>query len=183
MTTAWYIPTSFSPIPVGKSSAGAPGSDKEDADEEEDTGGILESVEYICKLIDDQIHKGVAPERIVLGGFSQGCAISLVTGLSSRYAGKLAGIVGLSGYLPLKRRIQREQQALGDERKDTKIFLAHGTRDKLVPVRIFRDDKLRIEKMVGEGSVEAHEYEGMGHVTSGLELRDVCSFLEGVVPG
>lgn len=179
LTTAWYTPASFSPIPVGTSSS----KPESDEDEEEDEEGILQSVEYICKLIDEEVQRGIAPERIVLGGFSQGCAISLVAGLSSRYAGKLAGLVGLSGYLPLSSRVRRERETLEDDRKDMKIFLAHGTRDQLVPMRIYRDYKVKIERMVGEGSVEAHEFEQMGHVTSGIELRDVCSFLETIVPG
>lgn len=41
-------------------------------------------MEYLCTLIDGEVEKGIKPERIVVGGFSQGCAISLVTGLASR---------------------------------------------------------------------------------------------------
>ena len=43
---------------------------------------------------------GVSPSRIVLGGFSQGGAMSLLTGLTTER--QLAGIVALSSYLPLK---------------------------------------------------------------------------------
>lgn len=183
MTTAWYTPTSFSPIPVGKSSvesSRAASDDEEDEDEDEE--GILKSVDYVCRLIDEELQKGIPESRIVLGGFSQGGAIALLTGLSSRHAG-LAGLVGLSGYLPLKRRVERERTKRENESNEMKVFLAHGTRDRMVPIRIFRDHKLQIERMAGEGSVEAHEYEGLGHITSGKELRDVCAFLEKVVPG
>jgi predicted esterase len=98
MSTAWYPPTSFSPIPVGRSSQPE---DEDDDDEfnEEGEDDILQSVEYICGLVDEEIKKGVEVERIVVGGFSQGCAISLILGLASRYAGKIGGVVGLSGYL------------------------------------------------------------------------------------
>jgi len=74
----------------------------------------------------------------VVGGFSQGCAISLVLGLASRYAGKLGAVVGLSGYLPRGSKIKsaRNQFIKNQTQTGMKIFLAHGTRDMLVPVRI-----------------------------------------------
>jgi hypothetical protein len=49
-------------------------------------------------------------------------------------------------------------------------------------MRVFRDTKERVALTVGEGFLETHEYEGMGHVTSGPEFRDMCTFLERVVP-
>jgi predicted esterase len=64
-----------------------------------------------------------------------------------------------------------------------RLFMGHGTRDMLVPMRVFRDAKSRIEKVVGGDVMECKEYEGMGHVTSGAEFRDMCGFLEKVVPG
>lgn len=180
MSTAWYPPTAFSPIPVGRSSAAEAKEEDEEYDEEGEDG-ILKSVDYLCTLIDGEIEKGVKPERIIIGGFSQGCAISLVTGIASRYAGKIAGVVGLSGYLPRGKKI-REDRAKFVKAGGMKIFLAHGTKDMLVPMRVFRDTKARVESTVGDGVVEAHEYEGLSHVCSGVELRDVCTFLETVVP-
>ena len=182
MSTAWYSPTSFSPVHVGRSSNDAVKEENEDEGfDEEGEEEILASVEYLCKLIDEEVEKGVKLDRIVIGGFSQGCAVSLVTALASRYAGKLGGVVGLSGYLPRGKRIKggRAKFVKGGEMK---VFLAHGTKDMLVPMRVFRDTKVRIKSTVGEEAVESHEYEGMGHVTSGVEFRDMCTFLEKVVP-
>lgn len=187
MSTAWYPPTSFSPIPVGRSSKPE---DEDDDDEfnEEGEEDILQSVEYICGLIDDEVRKGVEVERIVVGGFSQGCAISLILGLASRYAGKIGGVVGLSGYLPRGPKIKagREKykaQKGGEEGGQVmKIFLAHGTKDMLVPMRVFRDTKARVAHTAGEEVLETHEYQGMSHVLSGPELRDMCNFLEMIVP-
>ncbi|KAN0110571.1 acyl-protein thioesterase 1 [Hyaloscypha variabilis] len=184
MSTAWYTPTSFSPIPVGRSSK-PEDEDENDEYNEEGEDEILESVEYVCKLVDEEVERGVPVERIVVGGFSQGCAVSLVLGLVSRYAGKIGGVVGLSGYLPrgAKIRAGRERFRESGERKGgMKMFLAHGTRDMLVPMRVFRDTKARVVYTVGEGVLESHEYEGMGHVTCGPEFRDMCEFLEKVLP-
>jgi len=90
---------------------------------------MLASVEYIDSLIDAELEKGVQLDRIMVGGFSQGCAISLLVGLVGRHRGKLGGVVGLSGYLP---------SGLVKEKLEGKvnIFLAHGTRDMLVPVSL-----------------------------------------------
>jgi lysophospholipase-2 len=49
-------------------------------------------------------------------------------------------------------------------------------------MRVFRDTKARVAKTVGDAALEAREYEGMGHVTSGPEFRDMCEFLEKIVP-
>lgn len=183
MANAWYPPTSFSPIPVGRSSAGNE-NEEEDEFNEEGEEEILSSAEYLCTLIDEEIKNGVKPSRIVIGGFSQGCAISLVTGLASRYQGKIGGVVALSGYLPRGKKILEARKGFvkQDAGEGMKVLLAHGTKDLLVPMRVFRDTKKRVERTVGEEMVESKEYEGMGHVTSGAEFRDICTFLEKLVP-
>lgn len=131
MTQAWYTPTSFSPIPVGRSST-ALGEDAEEEEEHEEEEEILQSVEYIYGLVDEEIKRGVDLKRIVIGGFSQGCAVSVVAGLAGRYKGQFGGIVGLSGYLPEGKKIRRERESY--VKGLMKVFLGHGTKDMLVPV-------------------------------------------------
>ena len=75
-------------------------------------------------LIAREKERGIPAERIVLAGFSQGCAMALLTGL--RHAERLAGIVGLSGYLPLAATTAAERS---EANRDMPIFLAHGTHD------------------------------------------------------
>jgi len=84
MTNAWYTPTSFSPIRVERPSSSTEPDASNDEFDEEGEDEILASVEYVCGLIDAEVEKGVKPKRIVAGGFSQGCAVSLITGLASR---------------------------------------------------------------------------------------------------
>jgi len=95
----------------------------------EDADGIRASAARIGALIARENARGVASEHIVLAGFSQGCAMTLYTGL--RWHEPLAGLVGLSGYLPLP-------DALASERAPanaaTPIFLAHGLHDPVVPL-------------------------------------------------
>ncbi|EPE25155.1 alpha/beta-Hydrolase [Glarea lozoyensis ATCC 20868] len=181
-TNAWYTPTAFSPIPVGRSSSGNASDSEHREDHNEATQlEILESAEYICTLVDQEIENGIDVERIVIGGFSQGCAVALITGLGSRYAGKIGGIVGLSGYLPDGKVIENAMKSTEGDGK-MKLFLAHGARDMLVPMRIFRASKKRLEEILGEENLDTPTYEGMGHTSCGAELRDLCSFLEKVVP-
>lgn len=72
----------------------------------------MKTVDTIDELIRAEIERGVLPERIIVGGFSQGCATSLVWGLTSALRDVVAGIVCASGYFPLEKRIlylQRER--------------------------------------------------------------------------
>ena len=158
--------------------------DPEENDEEDDEDGMMKSVDYICGLIDNEVEAGVPAERIVVGGFSQGCAISLLVGLLSRYKGKLGGVVGLSGYLPLGGRVgmmMEEREEKGQDTSQTKWFLAHGSRDQLAPRRLFTRYRDKLEGWEGE-RVEAKLYEGMGHTTVGAQVRDLCGWLERVLP-
>jgi len=65
----------------------------------EDVAGLRESQAAVQQLLDREAMRGVPPERTVLMGFSQGCAMTLLAGL--RAPRRLAGLVALSGYLPL----------------------------------------------------------------------------------
>lgn len=148
---------------------------------------MLRSVAYTETLIDDVVAKGIPANRIVLGGFSQGHAIALLTGLvSGRYAGKLAGLVCLSGYLPIPDRIVslRRENGLPEEvGGDVRVFLVRGKTDMLVPKRYLR---LQVEKFMDLGIpgevVEVHEYEGLGHAVRSDLLMDLLRWLERVIP-
>jgi phospholipase/carboxylesterase len=135
----------------------------------EDDAGLRESFAAVHALIDREIARGVPANKIVLAGFSQGCAITLGAGV--RYAQRLAGLVGMSGYLPLA-------SATTVERKDanalTPIFLAHGKRDPVIDMgrAIASRDAL---KTLGYG-IEWHEYP-MEHSVSAEEVADLQRFL------
>jgi len=170
--TAWYLPTKLSARP--------------ELSEPEDEEGMLESVAYIESLIDACVSKGIPPQRIVLGGFSQGCAMSLLTDLTSaKYAGRLAGIVGLMGYLPLCDRLGdlRAKAGLPATHGDVPVFLARGKQDQLIPKKAW-EQTLKALSLAGvdESSLVAREYEGLGHQLNGAVLRDLSEFLGRVVP-
>jgi phospholipase/carboxylesterase len=93
----------------------------------EDEAGIRESGEAVAALIRREGERGIPPHRVVLAGFSQGGAIALHAGL--RYPEKLAGIIALSTYLPLRAAAGEFHAA----NRATPIFMAHGSLDPVVP--------------------------------------------------
>ena len=70
----------------------------------EDETGALRSRDEVSKLIAQEIAEGLPANRIVVGGFSQGAAITLVTGLTTPH--QLAGLTILSGQLPIREKIK-----------------------------------------------------------------------------
>lgn len=93
----------------------------------EDEAGLRASQRRIDALIQREVERGIPASRIVLMGFSQGCAMTLMTGL--RHPASLAALVGLSGYLPLPDHTATERHVANQH---TPIFLAHGTHDDVV---------------------------------------------------
>lgn len=90
----------------------------------------MSSRSYFHDLIANEISSGIPSERVVLGGFSQGAAMSLLSGIT--FPSKLAGIFGLSGYMLLHNKVGELVAQVGDSNKDTKIFMGHGEDDPLV---------------------------------------------------
>ena len=135
----------------------------------EDEAGLRESQRQIAELIDRERQRGVAAQRIVVMGFSQGCAMALMTAL--RYPQRLGGAVGLSGYVPLAATTAAERAPAN---ADLPIFLAHGTQDPVVvPARgTASRDALRA---LGH-DVEWHDYP-MPHSVCAEEIEDLNAWL------
>ncbi|KAI6133508.1 Phospholipase/carboxylesterase [Pisolithus thermaeus] len=152
---------------------------------EEDRDGMLESAGILETLIRDEIATGVDSNRIVLGGFSQGGAMSLLTGLTS--SSRLGGLVVLSGWLPIRNEIKKR---LASHAPSLPIFMGHGASDPLVPCRIakisaeYLSGELGIasQEKVGEPGLTFKEYPGLVHSASPEELEDVAVFLRRVIP-
>ena len=179
MTRAWYVPKALPSAMKPR----VPGHE-EDEDAPDDEEGILKSVALVDDLVEEEIKSGTPPERILVGGFSQGCAVSLVWGLTGRMRNKVGGVVCLSGYFPLSGRIDalRKEQALEDAEKAKKWFYVHGTMDMLVPARLFTHGKEELGRWVNKEDMEEHSYPGMGHSTGSAELRDILGFFDRVIP-
>ncbi|MGB6055720.1 MAG: alpha/beta hydrolase [Burkholderiaceae bacterium] len=139
----------------------------------EDEAGLRASQKAVEALIAKEKARGIAAERIVLAGFSQGCAMALQTGL--RYPQKLAGLLCLSGYVPLNAVIAEERHAAN---QDTPIFLAHGRGDPVITID--RAEKSRdLLRALGH-PVEWHEYL-MPHAVCPEEIDDIGAWLKRVL--
>lgn len=84
---------------------------------------FLKVMQFVREEVDQH---GIHANRIVIGGFSQGCALGLLSGLTSEY--KLAGILALSGYVPIHTKIMTMAT---DANRKTPIFWAHGDADQV----------------------------------------------------
>ena len=141
-----------------------------DLGREEDETGLRESQAQIEALIARERERGVPASRIVLMGFSQGCAMTLLTGL--RHAERLAGLVGLSGYLPLPKATASERSAASTA---LPIFLAHGRYDPMISLA--RATTSRDALVLMGYDVEWHEYP-MQHSVSQEEVADLKHWLQ-----
>ena len=135
----------------------------------EDATGLRESQAQVSALIDRERARGVAASRIVLGGFSQGCAMTFMAGL--RYPERLAGLLGMSGYLPLAATTAAERSAAN---AGVPIFQAHGSADPM-----FQIDRATASRdaLVALGyPVEWHAYP-MPHSVCAEEVADMNRWL------
>jgi phospholipase/carboxylesterase len=137
--------------------------------ERRDPAEVRQSRDEISDLISAQLDDGVAPENVFLVGFSQGAAMSIDTAL--RYPVRLGGIVALSGYVLDPARLDAERHAANER---IPIFLAHGTRDRILGIEVGRENH---RVLAGLGYViEYREYD-TAHRVSSEETRDIRAFL------
>lgn len=139
----------------------------------EDEAGIRLSAIAIEALIAREVQRGIRPERIVLAGFSQGCAMVLHTGL--RHGQKLAGIMALSGYLPLADKLATERAPAN---QNTPIYQAHGNVDPMIAQS--RAEASRDALRALGYTVQWHSYP-MPHSVHPQEISDIGDFLRQVL--
>ncbi|HET6630209.1 MAG TPA: dienelactone hydrolase family protein [Woeseiaceae bacterium] len=144
----------------------------------QDGQGIRASSERLRALIEREHERGIAYSRIVAAGFSQGGAIALHTAL--RFPHRLAGVMGLSTWLPLAETLGTEVlPGRSVPPAELPVFLAHGTADPVIPIQFGRQSAEAI-KAAGF-DVEWHEYP-MPHAVSPAEIADIRNWLLRVIP-
>ena len=142
-----------------------------DIPKREDEAGLRASQTAIEQLIAREKTRGAT--RILLAGFSQGCAMALQVGL--RQPEPLAGLLCLSGYLPLRDSINAECHA---SNRNTPIFLAHGRGDSVIPIA--RAEQSRDMLQALSYPVEWHEYI-MPHSVCEEEIADISLWLRRIL--
>jgi len=135
----------------------------------DDEAGIIESSNLLTRLCDEQVAQGVAAERIIVAGFSQGGAIALHAGL--RYAKALGGIMALSTYLPMSQRLAQEAAAAN---RNTPVFMAHGLHDDVVAMQFGLQTRTLLQQQGYQ--VQWHDY-AMGHSVCREEISDISGWL------
>lgn len=140
-----------------------------DASANEDEEGIKKAAESVHRLIEAEEAAGIRPERILIGGFSQGGALALYSAFT--YSKKLAGVVALSCWLPLHK--QFPGYAVGN--KDTPILQCHGDCDPLVPYKWGQMTASILKQFAS--NVEFNTYRGLAHSSNPEEIADMKEFV------
>ena len=135
-----------------------------------DEAGVRESQGFIDALIAREVSRGIAANKIILAGFSQGGAIALQAGLRQTQA--LAGILALSTYLTLGDSLAKEKTTAN---ANIPILMAHGTQDPVVSLALARSSR---DAMVALGyKVEWREYP-MQHSLCAQEVEEIGGWLQ-----
>nr|XP_042109735.1 acyl-protein thioesterase 1 isoform X1 [Ovis aries] len=144
----------------------------------EDETGIKQAAENVKALIDQEVKNGIPSNRIILGGFSQGGALSLYTALTTQQ--KLAGVTALSCWLPL--RASFPQGPIGGVNRDISILQCHGDLDPLVPLMFGSLTAEKLKTLVNPANVTFRTYAGMMHSSCQQEMMDIKQFIDKLLP-
>ncbi|KAF7981752.1 hypothetical protein HWV62_32377 [Athelia sp. TMB] len=146
---------------------------------------MLASASSLSVLIEDEINAGTKPERIILGGFSQGGVMSLLTGLTGDR--RVGGLVVLSSRVPLLSKFKAMAKAHAAQ---TPIFWGHGTDDQMVTyqravesVELLTNELGFVQTQDAVTGLEFHTYRGMTHSTCQNELDNLAAWLKRIIPG
>ncbi|NJD08131.1 MAG: carboxylesterase [Methylococcaceae bacterium] len=140
-------------------------------DRKPDLAGILASAAAVTALLEQEIARGIPPERIVVAGFSQGGLIALEVG--GRFREPLAGVIALSTYLA-------DASAFPEARQELPVFIGHGRFDDIVPLRL---GELSRDSLPGKGYRVTWRDYPMPHSVCAEEIADIAHWMEGVFGG
>ncbi|KAI1436955.1 Phospholipase/carboxylesterase/thioesterase [Xylaria sp. CBS 124048] len=139
----------------------------------QDESGMLRTRDYIHTLIQEEIDAGIPSNRIVLGGFSQGGAMALFSGLTAKY--KLGGILALSCWLPLDNTRFPALLQENNFNRQTPVLMAHGDDDAIIPLQRGQTSRDLLKSL--DFDVTMKIYPNMPHSACQEELDDIESFL------
>jgi len=141
---------------------------------DEDEQGIKKAATTVHGLLEDEIKSGIPSERIILGGFSQGGGLALYCALTFDRA--LAGVIGLSCWLPLHKQLPGTHQA----NVNVPILQCHGDSDPLVMLQVGQMTAKMLSGFNRNHTLKI--YPGMGHSSCDDEIKDMKQFVEQRLP-
>uniref|UniRef100_A0A8C4GV33 palmitoyl-protein hydrolase n=1 Tax=Dicentrarchus labrax TaxID=13489 RepID=A0A8C4GV33_DICLA len=142
----------------------------------EDESGIKKAADNIKAIIEHEVKNGIPPHRIMLGGFSQGGALSLYTALTCQH--QLAGVVALSCWLPL----HRSFPSASSGHKNIPILQCHGEADVMIPVPFGAMTAEKLRSIVNPQLITFKTYPDLPHSSSPQEMAAVKEFIEKYLP-
>ncbi|KAM8841567.1 acyl-protein thioesterase 2 isoform 2-T2 [Spinachia spinachia] len=143
---------------------------------QEDEAGIKKSADNIKAIIEHEVKNGIPPHRIILGGFSQGGALSLYTALTCQH--QLAGVVALSCWLPLHKSFTSGFSG----QKNVPILQCHGEMDSVIPVPFSTMTADKLKGIVNPQMLTYKTYPDVSHNSSPQEMAAVKDFIEKYLP-
>ncbi|KAH7914462.1 alpha/beta-hydrolase, partial [Hygrophoropsis aurantiaca] len=145
-------------------------------DDEHDEVGTTESVALVENLILAQVHSGIDPRKIILVGFSQGAALSLMVALTTLH--ELGGVASLSGWIP---HAVREQMLYTEQ--NIPVFWGHGDADSEIPLEFGREaiQFLQRKLRMPSRNVCFNVYDGLDHGINDDELQDLLIWLRSIL--
>lgn len=136
--------------------------------------GIERSRRLLLELLEAQRQQGWPPERTVLLGFSQGCLMTVDVGFRNPH--RLAGLVGISGYVHEPEELLRERSPVAGQQR---MLFTHGTLDPLIPHAAVR---AQVRQLQGAGlSITWREFP-KAHTIVEEELDLIRAFVQETCP-
>lgn len=130
-----------------------------------DLQGVTDSCRLTLGLLEHEVESGIRPDQIIVAGFSQGGVIA--SAMLTRYPGMFKGAIALSCY------DVSEGEFIKAERPH-RAFVAHGSKDTIVPVDLGRTLKNRL--IAAGYDVDWHEYP-IPHSVSQQEIQDIRTWI------
>ncbi|XP_029556909.1 acyl-protein thioesterase 1-like isoform X1 [Salmo trutta] len=147
-------------------------------DAEEDEAGIKQASEKIKTLINQEVKNGITSHRIVLGGFSQGGALSLYTALTAQQ--KLGGAVALSCWLPPQHTFP--QASANSANKEMHVLQCHGEADPLVPIMFRCLTMEKLKTLCNPSNITFNTVKGILNSCVQQEIMDIKKLIEKQLP-
>lgn len=139
--------------------------------------GLAKSSSYVQGLVQKQLDAGIAPERIVLVGFSQGGAVALDAALHGQV--RLGGVLMLSSFLASTLKPTNRSGTV--VKCSPRVDFFHGKADALVPISWAREGCMELEQAGMKTSFRS--YSRLQHAACLEEMDDVMSTLAGILTG
>jgi phospholipase/carboxylesterase len=140
-------------------------------DRKVDEAQLKKSVAAIIDFINNEIARGIASDRIIIAGFSQGGAVAFEAALS--FPKKLAGLLALSTYFATKDSIE-----LNTANQDLPIAIHHGYNDPIVPVSL---GQLSFDLLLSKGYPVVLKRYAMEHSVCRQQITDIRQWFVGTL--